>query len=222
MVGGWVAYVVDAPIPTAPLNPVAFVAVGMAAVFAGTARVPLATLIMVAEMTGGYSLIVPSMLTTSLSFVVQQAVAARAKYPRLYEAQVQDRGDSPVHHLELVESAFRLLQEHRLADLSGVALPQLSDLVRFGRPIPIHGGKGSLLAVELNGQENPFVGATVAEALANRKEVVAVAILRGGSVMVPHVDLTLLEGDSLILAGSSEACTEVRDDVAGKGTLGAD
>ena len=42
--------------------PAAYVVVGMGVVFAGTARVPLSTLIMVTEMTGGYGLIVPSML----------------------------------------------------------------------------------------------------------------------------------------------------------------
>ena len=79
MVGAWVAFVMDKFIPGAGFSPAAFAVVGMAAVFAGTARVPIATLIMVAEMTGGYGLIVPSMLATTIAFVVQRTVSARVQ-----------------------------------------------------------------------------------------------------------------------------------------------
>lgn len=65
MLGAWLAYAGSQVFPDAGLNTAAFTFVGMAAVFAGVARVPVATLIMVAEMTGGYGLIVPSMLATS-------------------------------------------------------------------------------------------------------------------------------------------------------------
>ncbi|MEJ2236657.1 MAG: chloride channel protein [Syntrophobacterales bacterium] len=49
----------------------AFVIVGMAAVFAGAARVPLASMLMVTEMTGGYHLLPPAALAVILSPVVQ-------------------------------------------------------------------------------------------------------------------------------------------------------
>ena len=58
MLGAWVAYEADRWIPGVGFMPPAFAVVGMAAVFAGTARVPVATMVMVAEMTGGYGLIV--------------------------------------------------------------------------------------------------------------------------------------------------------------------
>ena len=51
MLGGFLAHVFNQP-------PAAFVVVGMAAVFGSTARVPIATLLMVTEMTGGYDLLV--------------------------------------------------------------------------------------------------------------------------------------------------------------------
>src|SRR5207249_8416238 len=71
MVGAWVAFVVDHFLPGAQLDPSAFAVVGMAAVFAGTARVPIATLVMVSEMTGGYGLMVPSMLATAIASIAQ-------------------------------------------------------------------------------------------------------------------------------------------------------
>src|SRR5262249_7429405 len=106
MGGAWGGFVMDQFIPGADFSPAAFAVVGMAAVFAGTARVPIATLIMVAEMTGGYGLIVPSMLATTIAFVVQRTASTRFQYPRLYEAQVELRSDSPTHLESMLTAAF--------------------------------------------------------------------------------------------------------------------
>jgi CIC family chloride channel protein len=103
--------VVDQLIPDAEFDPAAFAVIGMAAVFAGTARVPIATLVMVAEMTGGYGLIVPSMLATTLAFVVQRALSERFRYSRLYEAQVELRSDSPTHYESMLKAAFAVLEQ---------------------------------------------------------------------------------------------------------------
>ena len=60
MVGGLMAKLFEQP-------PAAMVVVGMAAVFGGAARVPIATLLMVTEMTGGYQLLVPACRHPKLS-----------------------------------------------------------------------------------------------------------------------------------------------------------
>jgi len=67
-----------------------FVLVGMGGFFAGIAKTPIAALIMVAEMTGGYSLILPMMIVSSLSFLLLGRTS-------LYEKQVPTRLDSPAH-----------------------------------------------------------------------------------------------------------------------------
>ena len=61
MLGGACAAVADLPSAS-------FVVVGMAAVFAGAAHVPFATMMMVTEMTGGYTLLVPAALAVLLSY----------------------------------------------------------------------------------------------------------------------------------------------------------
>lgn len=71
--------------------------VGMAALFAGAARVPIASIVMVAEMTGGYMLMAPTMIAVVLSCVVQGALVRHLRYPSLYEAQLPGPEDSPVH-----------------------------------------------------------------------------------------------------------------------------
>ncbi|HKW49046.1 MAG TPA: chloride channel protein, partial [Gemmatimonadaceae bacterium] len=81
--------------PAAP-----FVVVGMAAVFAGAAHVPIATMMMVTEMTGGYTLLVPAALAVLLSYLVQTRLSAHVKYASVYEAQVTSRADSPAHHAQ--------------------------------------------------------------------------------------------------------------------------
>ena len=67
----------------------------MAAVFAGAAHVPIATMMMVTEMTGGYTLLVPATLAVVISYLVQMRLSTRLTYRSVYEAQVANRGDSP-------------------------------------------------------------------------------------------------------------------------------
>ena len=76
------------------VHPPAFVLVGMGGFFAGIAKVPLAALIMVAEMTGSYGLVVPMMLVCTTTYLC----TART---HLYQEQVRSRIDSPVHRGEM-------------------------------------------------------------------------------------------------------------------------
>jgi CIC family chloride channel protein len=204
MLGGWVAFVVDKWFPAAQLVPAAFMVVGMGAVFAGTARVPLATLIMVAEMTGGYGLIVPSMLAASLSFLVQRTLTAHARYPRLYEAQVEDRPDSPVHHLDVVQGAFRLLEAQDLQHLRGVSLPDLGKLLHLGQAIAIHGGKGRIFTFHLEPSDG-LVGRKASEAFGPLDGLVLVAVVRHNEVLPPGGLGSLQAEDQLILAAGDQA-----------------
>ncbi|HEV7129768.1 MAG TPA: chloride channel protein, partial [Ktedonobacterales bacterium] len=66
--------------------PGAFVVVGMGAFFGGIAKAPLAVILMVAEMTGEYSLIVPAMLATMVAYLVTGETS-------IYESQVDTRLD---------------------------------------------------------------------------------------------------------------------------------
>ena len=48
----------------------AFVIVGMMAFFGGVGKVPVAVILMVSEMTGGFTLLVPSMIATTIAYVI--------------------------------------------------------------------------------------------------------------------------------------------------------
>lgn len=67
-----------------------FVIVGMVSLFAGAAKAPLSTLILIAEMTGGYELLVPAMISVFITYFLS---GKRSIFP----SQVDTRLDSPAH-----------------------------------------------------------------------------------------------------------------------------
>ena len=97
MTGGFLGYLLNAPIP-------AFTLIGMAAVFGAAARTPLATIIMVVEMTGGYTLLVPTILGVLISYLVHSQInnVFKIKYISLYEAQLLNKEFSPIYQMEKI------------------------------------------------------------------------------------------------------------------------
>ncbi len=86
--------------------PGSFVVVGMGAFFGGIAKAPLAVILMVAEMTNEYSLIVPAMLATMVALLITGTHS-------IYEEQVPTRLDSPAHKDDY---ALPLLQQLKVRD----------------------------------------------------------------------------------------------------------
>jgi len=187
--------------PAAGMPVAAFVVVGMAAVFSGAARTPISTLIMVAEMTGGYDLIVPAMLANILAFMVQRSLTAGARYPTLYESQVPTREDSPLHRGVFVRRTLELLDTDGV-ETSQFRLPRLVNLLRFGESIPIADGEGKLVALFV-GRGSELADRTVMETLGKLEGVTAVAVLRQGELVVPRGDTRFQEGDQLLAVTAS-------------------
>ncbi len=186
--------------PAAPL-----VVVGMAAVFSGAARVPVATLLMVAEMTGGYQLLVPAALSVVLSYLTQVAISRSLRYRSLYEAQVPGRADSPAHRMEHLRSALQLLGEQPGTLPPGTATDQLKGLLASGIPVTLPDGKQLLLGVIPNGSS--FVGLTFPAEfppdLEGRVEILAA--FREGKTYHPHEDFRLQAGDQMLVVATKDA-----------------
>jgi CIC family chloride channel protein len=196
MLGAAVGLLVEGYAPAANSPVAAYVVVGMAAVFAGAARTPISTLIMVAEMTGGYGLIVPAMLANILAYVVQRSVTHGRRYPTLYESQVERREDSPLHRGVFVRRAVDMIESADL-EASEIRIPKLMHLLRFGEPVRIAEGEGSLVALEVApGAE--LDGHTVAETVGTIEGATAVAVLRGEDIIVPRGPTLLCGGDRLL------------------------
>lgn len=75
-------------------SPAPFVIVGMMACFGGISRAPLAVMLMVAEMTGTLSLIVPAMIAVGISTLI-----VRRNDDTIYRSQLRTRADAPAHRL---------------------------------------------------------------------------------------------------------------------------
>jgi len=87
-------------------SPAPYVIIGMMAFFGGVGKVPIAVIIMVSEMTGSYNLIVPSMLSTAIAYVITGRHT-------IYISQVPTRSDSPAH---MTEYAVPFLTKVKVAD----------------------------------------------------------------------------------------------------------
>lgn len=87
----------------------AFALVGMGAVFAGIIRAPITSVLIIIEMTGGYSLILPLMIANMLAY----GIASHYRPTPIYEALLEQDG-------------IQLREKAALADaLSGISLPQV-------------------------------------------------------------------------------------------------
>ena len=76
------------------LQSTSFVLIGMAALLSGVARVPIAAIVMVSELSGNYNLLPPLMFASTIAYLVTSNWT-------IYEKQVPARVDSPAHREEL-------------------------------------------------------------------------------------------------------------------------
>ncbi len=205
MLGGFFAVAVHkAPAP--------FAIVGMAAVFAGAARVPVASLIMVTEMTGGYTLLVPAALAVMLSYIIQVRGSSRLRYRRLYQEQVPRRSDSPAHHVEHLDIALRILEQRRLTrPLDPDHLALLSQL-RSGEAAQLADDRR--LVVGVLRPDSAFAGTVMPEnggRLDDDAQIIA--IMRGEHMQVPHKGVQLLAGDRLLVLTTDHGLEELKKHV---------
>jgi H+/Cl- antiporter ClcA len=93
-VGAAVWRLLDPVVPSLGHDPAPYVIVGMMACFGSISRAPLAVMLMVAEMTGTLSLIVPAMLAVGLATLI-----IRRSDDTIYRSQLKNRAESPAHRI---------------------------------------------------------------------------------------------------------------------------
>ncbi|HKJ82843.1 MAG TPA: chloride channel protein [Mariprofundaceae bacterium] len=189
----------------------ALAVVGMAALFAGAARVPIASLVMVAEMTGGYHLIMPTMLAVSVSYLVQMALTRNAKYPTLYEAQELTPVESPANTEMFSKIIADFLRQHRVQLDGGTINRHLTIALANGEGIPLSRGHEQLYCVELE-PGSDAAGQEVRQVACD--DVVIVGVLRGESEIVPGAGTVLQIGDELLIAATPASLEQFRQRIA--------
>jgi len=103
MLGGVVGKLGHQYFPHLVSNPTAFALVGMAGFFAGVAKAPIGALLMVSEMTHGYGLVVPLMLTCAIPVLLSGRWG-------IYEKQVKNKFASPAHLTDLTINVLQTMQ----------------------------------------------------------------------------------------------------------------
>ncbi len=110
--------------PSVVHTPESFTLVGMAGFFAGAAHAPISTVVMVSEMTGNYGLLPPTMLCSTLCFVL-------CRRWKLYHMQVASRLDSPAHKgdfiIDLLEG-IGVAEVYRQLDERTILVPESTSL----------------------------------------------------------------------------------------------
>jgi len=197
MLGGALAQVFDQP-------PAAFAIIGMAAVFAGAARVPVAAMLMVTEMTGGYHLLAPAALAVMISYLVQRTISGGFQYKSLYEAQVDSRAQSPAHYVEHVQAAMSLLNERKIALPSDINHLDLYSILASGIPLDLPDGKQ--LNIGVLKKESPWVGKPFNPSYLDKykNEIEIIAVLRKGHVIFPTTDSILTAGEQMLIVSSPQ------------------
>jgi CIC family chloride channel protein len=131
-------------------HPASFAIVGMAGFFAAAAKTPFSTLVIVSEMTGNYSLLLPTLWVCTLAFLLSDEQS-------IYSSQVLSRSLSPAHqgdyvrevlaglfvrqYVKLQTDTFTLRPNDRLTDI----LTRLSQAPY--QTVPVTDPAGRLLGV---------------------------------------------------------------------------
>lgn len=129
MLGGFVGFGIEQIAPGLIDNPSSYILVGMGAFFAGAANAPIASIIMVCEITGNYNLLAPLMLASVFHILLSRRWS-------IYRNQKQNKFESPAHRDELNTDILRSISVGFVFKPVGKVLfvnqnDNLNDLRRF-------------------------------------------------------------------------------------------
>ncbi len=125
MLGTIIGYGLNLLIPSVVPNPSDFAIVGMMAFFAADGKAPISTIVLVAEMSGGYGLLAPSMFAVAPAFLLS---GDRSVFP----SQVPTRFESPAHaeEFEALELERTPVSDVMQTDSKTVAPTDRADVVQ--------------------------------------------------------------------------------------------
>lgn len=105
-----------------------FSLVGMAGIMSGVMHAPLTSIFLIAEITGGYSLFVPLIITATVSYLTKSYFDPHS----VYTTKLAEEGSLITHHKD--KALLRLLQVHQLVEKDYITVTPdvpLRDLVNY-------------------------------------------------------------------------------------------
>ena len=102
----------------------------MAAFFAGAANVPVSVTIMITEMTGSYTLLVPLIFASTLAFFI-------ARKWSIYSQQVKNHAESPAHRGELIVDILDQISVETAFKRPKTAIPHIQNNLPIQNILPL-------------------------------------------------------------------------------------
>lgn len=174
--GAAVGLLLNQWIPEWAPSPEAFCVVGMAGFFAGAARAPFSTIIMVSELTGGYELLLPTMWVSTLCFTLSGRFG-------LYPSQVPTRVESPAHRGDFIVDVLEGLSVGKVYDAQAtivkvnesMSLEQIVKLLAQTRQhyFPVVNDSGKLIGIFTDDDVREYLYDPTLWQLANARDVMS-------------------------------------------------
>ena len=185
-----------------------FAVIGMASVFGSAARAPLATIMMVTEMTGGYNLLAAAAFTVLLAYLIQVALVDRLnlKYSSLYEAQVPRKDHSPVHQIDILKNILLCNLNKLSLDTKDISEGKLLHLLESGIPIDLPNGKALFFGTLIKD-----IDAAHAESRLNYENTEIIYVFRDGKWIHPNEIEQLKKDDEILVCGTYSAVEKTKD-----------
>jgi H+/Cl- antiporter ClcA len=161
-VGAAVWRLLEPVVPSLGHDPAPYVIVGMVACFGSISRAPLAVMLMVSEMTGTLSLIVPAMLAVGLATLI-----VRRSDDTIYRSQLKSRAESPAHR---ILTGLPLLAQVPVSEAMAPArcvLGVTADVSSYAQYLKDCG----VAAAPLVDSEGRYLGVVTLESLSNWAEI---------------------------------------------------
>lgn len=140
IIGGLLGFVTAFTINTlgiAQVNVPNFIVAGMAASLGSIMHAPLTGIFLIAEITGGYVLMVPLMITTAIAYLINRSVN---KYS-IYTKPLADKGELSHHEdkdttvLNMMKLKFLIEKDYLILNEDDVVKDRLSDILQSKRNI---------------------------------------------------------------------------------------
>ena len=148
-------------VPSLGHDPAPYVIVGMMSCFGSISRAPLAVMLMVAEMTGTLSLIVPAMVAVGLATLI-----VRRNDDTIYRSQLRSRADSPAHRILTGLPLLGAARASQAMALPRCVVPSSADVATALSMLEADGVEGSPFVDE----EGRYVGVVTLDALRRASE----------------------------------------------------
>jgi len=140
IIGGLIGFVVAYSINVsglAEVNTANFIVAGMAAALGSLMHAPLTGIFLIAEITGGYILMVPLMITTAIAYLINRSVSKYSIYtkPLADKGELSHHSDKDTTVLNMMNLRTLLEKDHLILVIDDLLRDRLADILKSKRNV---------------------------------------------------------------------------------------